>query len=149
MVAQYRINASQRLLLAAGLIVLLIALRLGNLPDTLAVITPPLAAALCTAAIMSSWHQGLSLVHLIGLLLAAGIGLDFALFNRLMTKQDNAAQKTHRALNICAISTGGVFLILGQSTIGMLNMLGLTVFVGVLLSWIFARLHGHARAGGQ
>ena len=148
MVAQYRINASQRLLLAAGLIVLLIALRLGNLRDTLAVITPPLAAALCTAAIMSSWHQGLSLVHLIGLLLAAGIGLDFALFNRLMTKQDNAAQKTHRALNICAISTGGVFLILGQSTIGMLNMLGLTVFVGVLLSWIFARLHGHARAGG-
>ncbi|AKS43364.1 MMPL family transporter [Wenzhouxiangella marina] len=140
MVEAYRMEAGQRLLLAAALIAGLILLRLRNLRDTLAVIAPPLAAALCTAAIMSSWHSGLSIVHLIGLLLAAGIGLDFALFNRMMARRSESGQRTRRALLVCAISSGGVFLILGQSTIGMLDMLGLTVATGVLLSWLFARL---------
>jgi len=140
MVDRYRSEAGQRLLLALGLIVILLGLRMRSARDTLAVIAPPLAAALCTAAIMSSWHQGLSLVHLIGLLLATGIGLDFALFNRMMAGRDDSDQRTRRALAVCAVSSGGVFLILGQSTIGMLNMLGLTVALGVLLSWIFARL---------
>jgi len=140
MVDRYRSEAAQRLLLALGLIVFLLGLRMRSLGETLAVIGPPLAAALCTAAIMSSWQQGLSLVHLIGLLLATGIGLDFALFNRMMARHGDSSHRTRRALAVCAISSGGVFLILGQSTIGMLNMLGLTVSLGVLLSWIFARL---------
>ena len=140
MVDRYRSEAGQRLLLALGLIIVLLGLRMRSVGDTLAVIAPPLAAALCTAAIMSSWQQGLSLVHLIGLLLATGIGLDFALFNRMMARHGDCDQRTRRALAVCAISSGGVFLILGQSTIGMLNMLGLTVALGVLLSWVFARL---------
>ncbi len=106
----------------------------------LAVVLPPAAAVLVTAALMSRFDGGLTIVHLIGLLLTAGIGLDFALFSRSFRRDPPAAARSRRAINTCALSTGGVFFVLGQSVIGMLQMLGLTVALGILLSWLFTRI---------
>jgi len=140
MVTAYRIEAGWSLAIAAMLIVVLLAVRLGRLGTTLRVIAPPLAAVACTAAIMSVFDQGLTIVHLVGLLLAAGIGLDFAIFTQTLADRPEQRQRTNRSVLVCAVTSGGVFLILGQSGIGTLNMLGLTVALGILLSWIFARL---------
>ncbi|RFF30012.1 MMPL family transporter [Wenzhouxiangella sediminis] len=140
MVAAWRGEAGLSLGIAAALIVGLLWLRLRRARETLAVILPPAAAVLVTAALMSRFDGGLTIVHLVGLLLTAGIGLDFALFSRSFLGDPPAAARSRRAINTCALSTGGVFFVLGQSVIGMLQMLGLTVALGILLSWLFTRI---------
>ncbi|MDZ7789071.1 MAG: hypothetical protein U5L08_00970 [Xanthomonadales bacterium] len=140
MVAAWRREASVSLGIAAGVILLLLGLRLRRPAEILAVALPPAAAVLVTAAAMSYFGGGLSIVHLIGLLLTAGIGLDFALFSRSFRGDPPAMARSRRAINTCALSTGGVFFVLGQSTIGLLQMLGLTVALGILLSWLFTRI---------
>lgn len=140
MVAAWRQEAGLSLGIAAVLIVLLLWLRLRRLKDLLAVTLPPAAAVLVTAAIMSHFDDGLTIVHLIGLLLSAGIGLDYALFSRSFRSDPPAAARSRRAINTCALSTGGVFFVLAQSSIGMLQMLGMTVALGILLSWLLTRI---------
>jgi len=140
MVASWRREAGLSLGLAAALIVLLLWLRLRRPRETLAVALPPAAAVLVSAAAMSHFDAGLTIVHLVGLLLIAGIGLDFALFARSFRGDPPAMARSRRAINTCALSTGGVFFVLGQSTIGTLQMLGLTVALGILLSWSFTRI---------
>ncbi|MFN2334683.1 MAG: hypothetical protein ABR550_09705, partial [Wenzhouxiangellaceae bacterium] len=140
MVAAWRRDAGISLAAALALITLFLWLRTRQAVLTARIMLPPLAAAACTAAIMSLADDGLTIVHLVGLLLAAGVGLDFSLFAHLRSDHRDQSLRTWHAVNLCALSTGGVFLILGQSQIGMLRMLGLTVAMGVLLSWIFARL---------
>lgn len=140
MVAAWREEAGRSLAIAAGVIALLLWLRLRRPREAVAVMLPPAAAVLVAAAAMSHFDGGLTIVHLVGLLLAAGIGLDFALFSRSFDTDPPAAARSRRAINTCAVSTGGVFLVLGQSAIGMLQMLGLTVSLGILLSWLFSRI---------
>ena len=140
MVSAYRHEASISLGIAAVLIAMLLWLRLRDPGLTLRVLIPPVAAVLCTALIMSWLDHGLTIVHLIGLLLASSIGLDYAIFSMTLNKTREQGKDTNRSINLCALSSGGVFLILGQSDIGMLNMLGLTVAVGILFSWVFSRL---------
>jgi predicted exporter len=140
MVAAYRNDAGLSLGAALLLIAGLLWLRLGSLKLTALTLLPPLAAIACTAALFSHFDQGLTIVHLLGLLLAAGIGLDFSIFSRSLASDRREQARTNRAIGLCLVSSGGVFLILGQSDIGLLRMLGLTVACGVLLSWLFARL---------
>ena len=140
MVAAYRQDAGQSLAIALALIGIILLLRLKNLRLTARVLVPPLAAVLCTATLFSVFDQGLTIVHMVGLLLAAGIGLDFAIFSSTLANDARARALTNRAVSLCALSSGGVFLILGQSDIGLLRMLGLTVATGILLAWLFTRL---------
>ncbi len=139
MVTAYRRDAGTSLLIAMGLIVLLLVLRLGSPRLAGGILLPPAAAMLCTAAIMARVDGGLTIVHLVGLLLAGGIGLDFAIFSRTLADERRQRARTNRAIGLCCLSSGGVFLILGQSDIGLLRMLGLTVALGILLSWLFAK----------
>ncbi len=140
MVTAYRQDAGISLGVALLLIIALLWLRLGQLRQTTLVLLPPLAAVVCTAALFSHLDQGLTIVHLLGLLLAGGIGLDFSIFSRSLAADRREQARTNRAIGLCLISSGGVFLILGQSDIGLLRMLGQTVACGVLLSWLFARI---------
>jgi len=149
MVAAYRLDAGQSLGIALALIIIVLLARLKDIRLTLRVLLPPLAAIACTAALFSVFDQGLTIVHLVGLLLAAGIGLDFAIFSSTLAGDARSRARTNRAVSLCALSSGGVFFILGQSDIGLLRMLGLTVATGILLSWLFARLCQPPPAGSQ
>lgn len=137
MVAEYRREVLVSLAIAVALIIAVLLIRLRALGPAARAVTPPLAAVICTAAVMAQFDGGLTIVHLIGLLLAGGIGLDFALFSLALTDSAQRRDRTNRSIGLCALSTGGVFLILGQSSIGLLNMLGQTVATGILLSLIF------------
>lgn len=139
MVAAWRQEVGVSLAIAAVLIVVLLWFRLGRLREGFAVLLPPTAAVLVTAAGMSLFDGGLSIAHLVGLLLVTGIGLDFTLFARRFRADPQIAARTRRAINTCALTTGAVFLVLAWSQIGLLQMLGLTVAVGILLSWLFSR----------
>lgn len=138
MVADYRRDVLVSLLGAVVLISGLLLIRLRRARLTGRILLAPLAAMLCTAAIMAMVHSGLTIVHLIALLLVGGIGLDFSLFANTLSGTEAQALRTRRATLLCAFSSGGVFLILGLSTIGLLQMLGITVASGILLALVFA-----------
>ena len=72
-----------------------------------------------------------------GLLLVAGLGLDYALF---LSRSEAAAER--KATNIgvlaCVASTTIAFMILAASSIPVLKFLGLTVATGSLVSFAVA-----------
>lgn len=140
MVAGYRRDAGISLVVAAAVIGLLLLARLESPAQVGRVVLAPVVAVLVTAALMSVFDGGLSIVHLIGLLLVAGIGLDLSLFAHTLADGPEERARTVRALALCALSSGGVFALLGQSGIGLLRMLGLTVALGILLSWLLTRI---------
>jgi len=93
-----------------------------------------LAVTTVTAAAL---HGGLTIIHLVGLLLVMGLGLDYALFlSRTESGPEQAA--TRHAVAACALTTSLTFGILAGSSIPVLKFLGLTVSTGSAASFILA-----------
>jgi predicted exporter len=80
----------------------------------------------------------LSLFHLISLLLAAGLGLDYALFFEHSSAGDPHQERTLHALLICASSTLLVFALLALSRAPVLQAIGVTVTLGVISNFLLA-----------
>lgn len=134
MVSGYRRDMLTSLAAALVLIIALLAWY-GRRAALVAALVPSLAAVTVTALIMAWAAGGLSIVHLMAMILVAGIGLDYSLFLHHAGHQRRA---TLQSLIICAASTGGVFAILGGSSIVMLAQLGNTLALGIALALIFA-----------
>lgn len=91
------------------------------------------APVLATAGIMS-YLGGLSIFHLVSLLLVAGLGVDYALFlNR--GEQENDPVSIF-AVGACALSTAIVFTTLAFSDLYPLHAIGLTTVTGVTLTFL-------------
>ncbi len=84
--------------------------------------------------------QALSLFHLVSLLLVLGLGLDYSLFFTRKSEDRSAREKTVYGILVCFGSTALVFGMLASSSIPVLSAIGLTVFLGVSLSFLFAVL---------
>ena len=82
----------------------------------------------------------LSLFHLIALVLAAGLGLDYALFFEHAESDRAAQQRTLHALLVCAASTLMVFALLASASIPVLRAIGITVSLGVVCNFVLAAL---------
>jgi predicted exporter len=90
-----------------------------------------LACVFCAAALLR-WAVGpLDLYHLTGLLLVAGIGLDYGLF---LGKPDRRGSL--HAVSVCAASTVAAFAILAASGIPALRSLGSAVALGSALCFL-------------
>jgi len=97
-------------------------------------VTSSLAVTTVTVAAL---HSGLTIIHLVGLLLVMGLGLDYALFlSRTETAAEQAA--TRHAVMACALTTTLTFGILAGSSIPVLKFLGLTVATGSAANFILA-----------
>jgi len=91
----------------------------------------------------------LTVFHLLGLMVVAGLGLDYAIFLReaaeaerprehTKTAEDDAhGRDARRSVVICAITSTAVFAILGGAEFPMLAQLGTTVAIGAALSLVF------------
>jgi predicted exporter len=128
--------------LLLGLVVL-IALRSPR--RALRVLAPVALASLVVLALLHGFGVALTLFHLVALVLAAGLGLDYALFFERSAREygegSSAEQRrTLHALLVCVASTGGVFGLLATSSIPVLNALGATVALGVLVHFLLAAL---------
>jgi predicted exporter len=73
-------------------------------------------------------------------LLVFGIGIDYGLFFSRQEPDVRMRQRTLHALSVCALSTVSVFAILSLSAVPVLQDIGITVWLGVLLSFVFALL---------
>jgi len=123
---------------AAALLVLVVRIALGGWRRAGRVLAPMSLTTLAVVAILRAIGQPLDLFHLISLVLAAGLGLDYALFfERAGTDREERLRTLHAVL-VCAISTLLVFVLLSLSSIPVLRSIGVTVTLGVFINFLFA-----------
>ncbi|BAO44043.1 MMPL family transporter [Thiolapillus brandeum] len=131
-------KASWAFLAIAGLLVVW----LRDWRRCLGVLLPVSLAVLVSVMAVLQSGRGMNLFHIVGLLLVAGIGLDYALFFSRKVDSAEEERRTLYALVICCLSTVTVFVLLGLSGIPVLQAIGITVAVGCLaaflLSWLLA-----------
>jgi predicted exporter len=133
----YRSGALKVIAIAAWLIFVLLLFARGRPKQILWVGLTVSSAMATTIAVTSLVHGGLTVVHLVALLLVLGIGLDYALF---LSRAESAVGKqwTLKGVFACAASTTLAFAILANSAIPMLSYLGLTVAAGSASSFLLA-----------
>ncbi|SDE08841.1 MMPL family transporter [Aquimonas voraii] len=123
----------------------------SSVSRSLRVLLPVALSSLVVLAVLHGVGVALTLFHLIALVLAAGLGLDYALFfERSAGAVDAEAaaeqRRTLHALCVCAASTLLVFGLLSLSSIPVLNALGSTVALGVAVHFALALLLAGSRS---
>jgi len=77
---------------------------------------------------------------LISLILAAGLGLDYALFFERAADDPAEQRRTLHAILVCSLSTLLVFALLATSSLPVLRAIGLPVAIGVVANFVLALL---------
>ncbi|MBK1669715.1 hypothetical protein CKO28_16875 [Rhodovibrio sodomensis] len=97
-----------------------------------------LVSVALSAALLVALGTALSLFHLLGLMVVAGLGLDYAIFLRQAVRDDAASpgggRGGRRSVVVCAATSLAVFAILSTAAIPMLGQLGTTVTLGAGIS---------------
>jgi predicted exporter len=145
LIEQYR----QRVLLLLGAaflaIVGFLCWRIGPGSRLLWVCGTLLAAVFLTSALTALVLGQLSLFSLFSTVLVAGLGLDYALFASRTEVSFESRRDTLHALTICALSTLLAFLILGFSSVPILQAIGVTVAIGVALNYTLTLVGAYHR----
>lgn len=147
LVVEYRERILLSLLIAAVLLIVVIALSLRSVSRVVRVLLPMALTSLLVPALLHLLGVPLSLFHLIALVLAAGLGLDYALFFEHAESDPIAQRRTLHALLVCAASTLMVFALLASATIPVLRAIGLTVSLGVISNFVLAALFTRRATG--
>jgi predicted exporter len=136
LVGDFRQQFLQRIAIGSGLMLILLWIGLGSLKRALATLIPIGLAIIATVGVLHLAGETLNLFHLISLMLVLGIGMDYSLFFNRHEQQQGDAHLTLHALSVCALSSAGVFAILASSSIPVLHAIGLTVAIGVAMSYL-------------
>ena len=137
LISKYRSEAVTVCLFGSLAIIVALFFFLGSIRDmgrVLISVAGPIAIVLF---VLSRWEGGLSIFHLVSILLVAGLGIDYTLF---LNRHSSVTEERDRALSstlICNISTILVFGILAMSELYVLSAIGATVFLGATLSLVF------------
>jgi len=139
------------LAIAALLLLVVVRASLGSWRRAARVLGPMALSTLCIIAALRGAGQSLNLFHLISLVLAAGLGLDYALFFERAGADRTERLRTLHGILVCALSTLLVFALLSISSIPVLRSIGVTVALGVLFNFLLALAlpreeKGHAHA---
>jgi predicted exporter len=140
LVANQRSEILWSLVIAGLLLIGVVAFSLRKASRIYRVLAPMALTTLLIVGILQATGVSLTLFHLIALILAAGLGLDYALFFEHASDDRVEQRRTLHALLVCSASTLMVFALLAVSSLPVLRALGLTVSLGVLLNFILALL---------
>lgn len=140
LVADYRGRVLWALGAAAILLALAVLLALRSWRRTARVLAPMLLATLVILAVLRGCGVELNLFHLVALVLAAGLGLDYALFFEHAGDARDDQLRTLHAIIVCSITTLLVFALLALSSIPVLRAIGSTVAIGVAANFVLALL---------
>jgi len=124
---------------------LLLLLGLKSLRATVLVMLPVFIAITLTVALLVLLGQKLTIFHLVALMLVVGIGIDYSLFFSRQEVSTEDSRRTFHALAVCTLSTSSVFTILASSAIPVLNAIGLTTAIGVIVSFLAAMVLSRRR----
>ncbi|HEV2700817.1 MAG TPA: MMPL family transporter [Steroidobacteraceae bacterium] len=125
---------------AAVLLLLVVAATCRSFRRMLRVVTPMALSTLVTLALLHGAGVALNLFHLIALVLAAGLGLDYGLFLERASHESAAHRRALHTVTICATAACVVFAVLGSSALPVLRSIGITVVLGVASNFVLAQL---------
>lgn len=149
LVAEYRSRVLVALVFAALLLAATVWVALRDPRRVLRVLLPMALTTLVILALLRGFGVELTLFHLVALILAAGLGLDYALFFEHAGDDPADQLRTLHAVVVCSLMTVLVFSLLAWSSIPVLRALGSTVAIGVLSNFVLALLVSrHAPAAG-
>ncbi|MBA2412550.1 MAG: MMPL family transporter [Burkholderiaceae bacterium] len=155
LIADYRVRAAWAAALGGALIVLILAVQLRNLRATARISAAVAVSIAITAALLVLIEGPLTLFHLVALLLAAGVGTNYALFlgmPRARSIRESHAEPAPAELPVVLSVTlaGGTTLIafttLAASTTPVLHMIGITVAIGASVALIVSMAFAPATA---
>jgi predicted exporter len=131
---QYR--RQSLVLVAVGILAVagLLWIRFRDLGKAAALMAPAILAAGCTVGLLGAVGVSLNLVHLLGLLLVSGIGVDYAVFLLTGSSDGHERRPVQASLTIAAASTSLVFGMLCVSPHPVLRSLGAATCLGVAIS---------------
>jgi predicted exporter len=132
--SDYRNKVLLLTVMAYGVIILFLVIRYWQ-RNALSVIMPPLMAIFSTIAILGFLGVSISLFHLIATLLILGVCVDYTIFLK-----ENTGDKmpTIIAITLSAITTILSFGMLSFSSTTVIHDFGITIFIGILLSYLFS-----------
>ena len=140
LVVAYRERVLVALAIAALLLIATVWLALRTPSRVLRVLAPMALTTLLILATLRGFGVELNLFHLVALILAAGLGLDYGLFFE-HAGDDRAEQlRTLHAVIVCSLTTLLVFALLAVSSIPVLRAIGTTVALGVFGNFVLALL---------
>ncbi|HET6553008.1 MAG TPA: MMPL family transporter [Dyella sp.] len=146
MVVDYRTRILHALLAATLLLVVAITAALRSVRRAWHVLAPMTLATFLVLAVERAAGVEISLFHLVALILAAGLGLHYALFFERDTGDIDEQRRTLHATVVCVLSALLVFGMLAWSSIPVLRAIGLTVSLGVAFHFCLSILMApHAR----
>jgi predicted exporter len=125
-------------LVGAGAIVVLLAAALRSARRVFDVLMPLAAAAVVTCALLALGEKGLSLFHLVGLVLVVAVGSNYSLFFDRAAPVDAGRARTVLSLGFAAATTVVGFGVLALSKLPVLSAIGSTVAVGAALALVFS-----------
>ncbi|KGI76730.1 MMPL family transporter [Oleiagrimonas soli] len=131
LVAAYRSRILTALGVALLLLVVTVSVALRSLRRAWHVLGPMTLATFLVLAVERVAGVEISLFHLVALILAAGLGLHYALFFERETGDPDEQRRTLHATVVCVLSALLVFGMLAWSSIPVLRAIGLTVSLGV------------------
>lgn len=140
LVTNQRIKILWSLAAAAVLLVAVVMFSLRRASRVYRVLAPMALTTLLIVAILQVAGISMTLFHLIALILAAGLGLDYALFFEHAADDPLNQRRTLHALLVCSASTLMVFALLAMSALPVLRAIGLTVSLGVVCNFVLALL---------
>ena len=140
MVTTYRQEVTAYLAIGVGFLIVILSLGLRSFKKVSAVLIPIAGSIMLDVALLHALGERLSLFHLAALLLVFGIGLDYTLFFQRPFTTATERHQTISAIMVCSLTTISVFGLLACSQTPVLHGIGLTVFLGSLISFVFASL---------
>lgn len=140
LVVQYRQRVLWSLAVAALLLSATVWFSLRDPRRTLRVLLPMALTTLVIIAVLRAFGVELNLFHLVALILAAGLGLDYALFFDYAGDGMRDQLRTLHALIVCSLMTLLVFSLLALSSIPVLRAIGVTVTLGVMSNFVLGLL---------
>jgi predicted hotdog family 3-hydroxylacyl-ACP dehydratase len=136
LVAKQRTHILWSLAAASLLLIAVVTFALRNSTRVYRVLAPMALTTLIILALLQASGTSLNLFHLIALMLAAGLGLDYALF-------------FEHAVLVCSLSTLFVFALLATSSIPVLQAIGVTVSLGVVSNFLLALMITREKGAGN
>jgi predicted exporter len=149
LVARQRVHILWSLAIAAVLLMATILIALRSAKRMGRVIAPMAITTLLILATLHGFGISLNLFHLIALVLAAGLGVDYALFFEAVEDDPLEQRRTLHAVLVCSLSTLMVFVLLAFSSLPVLRAIGITVSLGIVSNFVLALLLTRPAAGAS
>ncbi len=138
--AEFRRSTLRQMLVGAGLVLLLLALRYRSARPVLASFLPSASMAVLVLALLAWLAIPLNLLHVLALVVVTGMGVDYGVFLVDSARGGGDVGATLLSLLVSCLTTAFVFGALSLSSQPALRAIGVTAGLGIVLCFLLAPL---------